>query len=57
MVLATYLGERDGEAYMRISSMSWINPKKWSQRTVCVNISELDEKFRDSLPKKEMTEE
>lgn len=51
----TYLGQRDGKAYLKIHS---VNPltQKGSSRIIYVEISRLDAQFRDSLPKKEMKE-
>jgi len=48
---STYLGLRDGRAFIRVSSMSTISQKKWSDRVIYVELSELDPTFRDSLPK------
>ncbi len=49
----TYLGQGEGRAYLRIQTMSTINSKKWDERIVCVELAELDEEFRNSLPKME----
>ncbi len=51
MHTSTYLGLRDGRAFIRVSSMSTISQKKWSDRVIYVELSELDPTFRDSLPK------
>ena len=48
-----YLGQKDGRGYLRIRSMSLIDPKKWSEKIVYVELSELDKPFRDALPQKE----
>jgi outer membrane biogenesis lipoprotein LolB len=53
MQSVTYLGQRDGRAYVQISAMSSLT-KKWSDRVVYVELSKLDAAFRDSLPKTEM---
>jgi hypothetical protein len=50
-----YLGQRGGRAYLRVKSMSTIG-KEWSERTVFVELSELDEAFRASLPTTEYRE-
>ena len=47
---ADYLGQSDGRAYLRLKSMSLINPHHWSERIVYVNLDELDKTFRDALP-------
>lgn len=49
-----YLGQRDGRAFIRVSSMSTVSQKKWSDRVIYVELSELDPEFRESLPKTEM---
>ena len=49
-----YLGQRDGRAYIRVSSMSLVNKHKWSDRVIYVELSELDPVFRETLPKTEM---
>lgn len=51
----TYLGTKDGRAYIKISSMS-LATKKWSDELIYVELAELDPAFRDALPKKEMKE-
>lgn len=51
---ATYLGQRDGRAYMKISSRSLIYPHKWTDEIVYVELSELDESFRAALPPTEL---
>lgn len=48
----TYLGRRDGRAYIKRSSMSKVS-SKWSDQVICVELTELDATFRDSLPKTE----
>ncbi|MBL8856097.1 MAG: formylglycine-generating enzyme family protein, partial [Planctomycetaceae bacterium] len=50
---STYLGQRDGRAYLSHRSKSIVSGK-WSDRVIYVDLSELDKKFRDSLPKAEM---
>lgn len=54
MYSVCYLGECDARAYIGISSMSWFNKKKWSQRTIYVELSELEPAFRDALPEREL---
>jgi hypothetical protein len=49
----TYLGQRDGRAYINRRSMNTISGK-WSDHVVYVELTELDAAFRDSLPKTEM---
>jgi hypothetical protein len=49
----TYLGQRDGRAYINHSSKSVVSGK-WSDRVICVDLAELDATFRDSLPKTEL---
>lgn len=49
----TYLGQRKGRAYIKVSSMSPVS-RKWSDRIIYVELAELDAAFRDSLPKTEM---
>ena len=53
MHVVTYLGQRDGRAYIKRSSMSLIG-RKWSDHVIYVELSELDASFRDSLPKTEV---
>jgi hypothetical protein len=48
-----FLGQKDGQAYLRIKSMSLTDPKQWSEQIVYVKLSELDKDFRDKLPAKE----
>lgn len=45
-----YLGQRDGKAYIKISSMRVIG-SKWKERVIFVELSDLDDAFRASLPK------
>jgi hypothetical protein len=49
----TYLGQRDGRAYINHSSKSVVSGK-WSDRVIYVDLAELEATFRDSLPKTEM---
>jgi len=49
----TYLGQREGRAYINHSSKSVIGGK-WSDSVIYVELAELDATFRDSLPKTEM---
>jgi hypothetical protein len=48
----SYLGQRDGRAYISVASMSTL--ADWSERTIYVPVAELDPAFRDTLPKTEM---
>lgn len=54
MHVVTYLGQRDGRAYINRRSMSWLDKSKWSDHVIFVELAELDETFRNSLPKKKM---
>jgi hypothetical protein len=54
MHTVTYLGQRDGRAYICRRSMSTLSPKKWSDHVIYVELAELEPAFRDSLPKTEM---
>ena len=47
-----YLGQRDDRAFIRVSSMSLVS-QKWSDHIIYVELKELDEAFRDALPKTE----
>ena len=47
-----YLGQRDGLAFIRVSSMHKFR-RTWSDRIICVELSELDAAFRGTLPKTE----
>ena len=49
----TYLGQRDGRAYIHRSSKSAISGK-WSNHVIYVELADLDATFRDSLSKTEM---
>jgi hypothetical protein len=49
----TYLGRRDGRAFLRLRSMSMVS-KKWSDEVIYVELAELEAAFRDALPKTEM---
>ena len=46
----TYLGQRDGRAFLRVSSMSTVGEKRWSERVIYVELAELEPAFRDALP-------
>ena len=50
----SYLGQRDGRAFIRVRSMSTYDSKKWSDRVIYVELVELESAFRESLPKLEM---
>lgn len=50
-----YLGQRDGQAFIRVSSMSTVS-QKWSDEIICVELNELDPEFRDTLPEAEFAE-
>lgn len=47
-----YLGQRDGLAFIRVSSMRKVQ-RTWSDRIIYVELSELDAAFRGTLPKTE----
>jgi hypothetical protein len=49
----TYLGRRNGRAFIRVGSMSTLS-QKWSDHVIYVELAELEPAFRDSLPKTEM---
>ncbi|NBP22968.1 MAG: hypothetical protein EBU81_00105 [Proteobacteria bacterium] len=49
----TYLGCRDGRAYIQCRLMSPVS-RKWSDRVIYVELIQVDATFRDSLPKTEM---
>ena len=53
MYAHTYLGERDGRAYIQVDSMSTLTGK-WSKRVIYTDLSQLDPEFRNALPKTEM---
>ena len=46
----TYLGQRGGRAYIKISSMSVIS-REWSDHVIYVELANLDPAFRDILPR------
>jgi len=46
-----YLGVRDGRAYIKVSSMR-LNGSKWKERVIFVELEELDEALRNSLPQR-----
>ena len=50
----SYLGQRDGRAFIRVRSMSTYDSEKWSDRVIYVELVELEPVFRESLPKLEM---
>lgn len=49
----TYLGQRDGRAYINHSSKSVLSGN-WSDRVIYVDLAELDATFRGSLSKTEI---
>ena len=53
MQITHYLGQRDGRAFIRVSSMSPLSGR-WSDRVIYVKLAELEPAFRDSLPKTEL---
>lgn len=53
MLTAHYLGQHDGRAFIRVSSMS-TGSGKWLDHIIYVELAELEPTFRDSLPKTEM---
>ena len=54
---AEYLGQKDGRAYLCIRSMSLTDPKQWSEKNVYVELIELDDAFRRTLPAKEYNQQ
>lgn len=50
----TYLGRKEGRAFIQVSSMSTVNQKKWSERVIYAELSELEPAFRATLPKTEL---
>src|SRR4030095_14454898 len=46
----SYVGQRDGKAFIRVSCISTVS-KKWSDHIIYVELTELDPAFRDALPK------
>lgn len=54
MKSVTYLGQKDGNAYIRISSMSLYDPKKWHDKIIYVALAELDPAFVNALPATEV---
>jgi|GEM_PF-2418863 len=46
----TYLGQKDGYAYLRIRSFPVAHPGRWRDEISYVKLSELDPAFRDALP-------
>jgi hypothetical protein len=54
MHVVTYLGQREGRAYINRRSKSFLFQKKWSDHVIFVELAELDESFRNALPRKEL---
>jgi len=52
MHVITYLGQRDGRAYINRKSRSPFGPV-WTDHVIYVELSELEPSFRESLPKSE----
>ncbi|HOY70503.1 MAG TPA: hypothetical protein PL131_07205 [Methylotenera sp.] len=50
MKSVTYLGQKDGRAYIRISKMSLYDSKKWVDSIIYVELAELDSAFLNALP-------
>ena len=46
----TYLGQKDGYAYLRIRSFPVAHPGRWHDQISYVKLSELDPEFRATLP-------
>lgn len=55
MKSAEYLGQKDGKAFIRISTMSMYDSKKWSDKIIYVELSELDTEFIAVLPEKPLS--
>ena len=53
MQATQHLGQRDGRAFIRVSSMSPLSGK-WSDHVIYVELVELEPAFRDSLPETEL---
>ena len=51
----TYLGQRDGQAFLCRRSMSALR-QEWSDQLLYVELAELAPAFRESLPRTEMTD-
>ncbi|NWJ42607.1 MAG: hypothetical protein HXX12_16720 [Geothrix sp.] len=45
----SYLGQKDGKAFLKISSMSAVT-QKWSDQVIFTELSELPQAFRNTLP-------
>jgi hypothetical protein len=52
MHVVTYLGQRDGRAYINRKSRSPFGPV-WTDHVIYAELSELEPSFRESLPKSE----
>lgn len=50
MQTTAYLGQREGRAFLQVSSMSTVS-RKWSDEIIYVELAELEPAFRNSLPK------
>ena len=46
----TYLGQKNGRAYIQAGSLSFLTGK-WSERIIYVELGKLDPAFRDALPR------
>ena len=53
MHVVTYLGQRDGRAYIHRKSKSLLG-SNWTDHVIYAELSELEQTFRDSLPKSEL---
>jgi len=51
-IATEYLGQLDGRAYLRITSIPVSNPKNHSEKIVFADVSQFDKSFRDALPPK-----
>ena len=49
MHIYKYIGEKDGEFYLRHLSMSLISKRKWNEKILYTEDSELDETFLKQL--------
>ncbi len=50
-----YLGEKEGKVYLKKSSMSFMNQKKWNDEIFIVSLDELSDEIKDELKSKNKT--
>ena len=51
MHIYVYIGEKDGKFYLRYKSMSLINKRKWNEKILYIEDSELNPTFLEQLRK------